>query len=148
MEEAISPVWHLCERDRLSAEVARRIWVSYGGRPWCDEARNDGIVVLLEAMVSRHLTDNLVRASLGLRYLETLAENVCKADYEDTRLLIEEAQWAEKYLVREVQCTLLASSREVVEGELWEHASHRRERLHEALVELAAHELRRAGVAA
>ncbi len=148
MEEAISPVWHLCERDRLSTEIARRIWASYGGRQWCGDARNEGIVLLLEAMVSRHLTDSVLRASLGLRYLEALAENVCRADYEDARLLIEEARWAGKYLVREVQCPLLATQHETPEDDLWEHASRRRDRLHEALVKLAAEELRSVGSAA
>ena len=143
----MSSVWHLNERDRLASEVARRIWVAHGGRAWAN-ARDEGILLLLEAMVAKHLDEDVVRASLGLRYLEALTETICRVDYEDARFLVEEARWVELYLRRHALCSLLPRHEgDLADGEQ-EHVSRRRERLTTALVALAAGELRTAGAPA
>ncbi len=143
----MSSVWQLNERDRLASEVARRIWVTHGGRVWAD-ARDEGILLLLEAMVAKHLDETVVRASLGLRYLEALTDTICRSDYEDARLLVEEARWVESYLRRHAQCQFLPKLDGGAPDDDQEHVSYRRERLTAALVELAAAELRRVGVTA
>lgn len=146
-DAAISAVWHVNERDRLAAEVARRIWVTHGGQS-CAEARNEGTLLLLEALVSKQLNDDVVRASLGLRYLEALASNACRADYEDACALMEESQWVEAYLRRQVRCPLVAHIGRGAPEDMPEQAEGRRERLYQSLVRMANAELRTAGVAA
>ncbi len=143
MEAALSPAWQASERDRLAAEVAQRLWQSYGG----DAAGlgGEGLLLSLEALVLQHLDDAIVRASLGLRYLEVLAEMGCRADYEDAAALIREAQWVEGYLQMRVRCPALATSapRETRGGA--ESANQRREGLYQALLQRAATDLREAG---
>ena len=147
VEEAISPVFYSCERDLLGAEIAKRIWMAYGGQQSTD-ARSEASLLMLEAMVDRHLKESVLRASLALRYLETLAEHVRRADYEDAKQLVKEAQWSEAYVRKEVPCTLLNDTYDDMATEPLARARWRRECLCEALVKLASDELRNAGVAA
>ena len=98
--------------------------------------------------MSRHLSEEVVRASLGLRYLEALAANVCRADYEDAEALAEEAAWVEKFMERQVGNSLLGSLRKGFGEDMSRQATLRREHLYTALVEISSAELRKAGVAA
>lgn len=144
VEAAMSPVWHLNERDRVAAAVARRVWRTHGGRPWAD-ASSEGSLLLLEAMITKHLSDEVVRASLGWGYLEVLANNICRAEYEDARALAQEAEWVDGYLRKRVRCPLLAASEQEVWDEFGQTAAVLRERLYQALAALSAAELRSAG---
>lgn len=147
VEAAMSPVWHLNERDRLAAVVARRIWLAHGGATWAD-AQHEGTLLSLEEMVSKHLSDEIVRASLGLRYFEVLAADICRAEYEDVGALLDEAHWVERYLQRKVRCPLVGDLGRGTMEDMPEQATLRRERLFDALVRASVAELRNAGVTA
>ena len=96
-DEAITSSRFGLERDRLAAEVAKRVWVANGGREWAD-ARGEGSLLALETLILPHLNDAVVRSALALRHVHVLQDSLQRADYEDARSLEAEALWAEEYL--------------------------------------------------
>lgn len=135
------------ERDRLAAEVAKRVWVANGGREWAD-VRGEGSLLALEALLARHLHDGLVRASAALRYVSVMEESCRTADYEDSRSLEAERRWAEHYLQGPMQCAVVVSGGELPDSALRESAEERMERLRAGLAALLTADLKAASIAA
>lgn len=134
------------ERDRLAAELAKRVWVANGGREWVD-ARGEGSLLALEALALRHLHDGVVRASAALRYVSVLEGNARLADYEDARAVEMERQWAEEYLRGAMQSELWMTEGDSVSGRRRD-AGERLETLRTRLAALLMAELKSASIAA
>lgn len=147
-DAAIAPERYCDERDRLAAEVAKRIWVANGGRDWAD-AQSEGSLLALEALVLRHLNDDVVRSSLALRHVSVLEDNLHTCDYEDARSLAAEGRWAGDYLSGAAQCALLsATAGAEASSALREPSEGRLERLRGGLAALVSAELKSASIAA
>jgi hypothetical protein len=146
-DAAVAPERFCEERDRLAAEVAKRIWVVNGGREWAD-ARGEGSLLALEALVTRHLNDDVVRSALALRHVSILEDNLHTCDYEDARSLAAEGRWAGDYLSGAAQCALLEAAGEVSVSALREPSEDRLERLRGSLASLVMAELKAAAIAA
>ena len=145
-DAAIAPQQFGEERDRLAAEVAKKVWVANGGRDWVD-VRGEGSLLALEALALRHLHDAVVRSSAALRYVNVLEENARSADYEDARSLRAERQWVEDYLHGAMQSALLGMDGDPGSG-LRESAGERLERMRARLASLLMTELKAASIAA
>jgi hypothetical protein len=146
-DAAIAPDRFCEERDRLAGEVAKRIWVANGGRDWAD-TRNEGSLLALEALVLRHLNDEVVRSALALRHVSVLEDNLHTCDYEDARSLAAEGRWAGDYLSGAMHCALLATPTETTVSPLREPSEDRLDRLRGSLATLVSAELKAASIAA
>ena len=145
-DAAIAPAQFDAERDRLAAEVAKRIWVANGGREWAD-ARGEGSLVALETLVLRHLHDAVVRTSAALRYVSVLEDSERTADYEDVRSVDAERRWVEEYLQGSTQSSLLPTEGDSGSG-MRETAGERLDRMRAHLTGLLMKELKTASIAA
>ena len=144
--EAIAPGSIAAERDATAAEVARRIWVVNGGAQWA-MAENEGSLVALETLVIRYISDRVLRAALGLKYLQRLEEAQRWADYEDVAALAAEIRWVGKFFDLTIFGAEGASS-ESAPLEEPEPSKRRLDDLYQELASLVQVELKAAEIAA
>lgn len=147
VDEAVGPARFAEERDRSAAEVAKKVWMANGGREW-DDARTEGSLLALEALVMPHLNEDIVRSLLALRYLAVLGDSLRTADYEDAPALNAQTRWAEQYLKLSLECGLIAPAKNVGYGAPDDTVASLKDRIHGALAAAVQRDLKAAEVAA
>ncbi len=146
-EDAVAASRFDKERERLAAEVSRRVWVANGGREGA-EVRVEGALLALEMLVAGSLQDSVVRASLALTYLDALDGALRLADYEDAPALRAEARWATAYMQPELPLVLSAAEETSVPDTPAATGESRAEGLYRMLAAEVMEKLRRAEIAA
>ncbi len=141
-DQAIAPAHTERQRELLAAEVCQRILAIRGAQGEGEQATSAVRQAALQA-----LDEAVVRASLGLRYLDALDESLRQASYEDASRLLAEAQWARDYMEATASCRLNAAITAQGGDRFWE-PNGRLERLLQTLAMLTLAELTAGEIAA